>query len=242
MSWLSDILAATDIASKAGSSIWSVFSQKKTWEREDNAVQRRAADLEKAGFNPLLATGSAAQASAPIKVGFPDDSFDKYAQAKMLDNQIKAQENNIALTKAQEALTNEQLAKVSMENLPMKTLLSKNWKVGSLRDEEADMSILDYLARNKLKEYQYAEDIRLSNAIAADWNSQIRPLEFKKLDLYNQLYGYDKDITEKMGVRSTDKVDAALEAVLRELGNEKGPWATTATSLLFRLLPYMFQK
>ena len=37
--------------------------RKETWNREDNAVQRRAKDMEKAGINPLLAAGDPAQAS-----------------------------------------------------------------------------------------------------------------------------------------------------------------------------------
>ena len=42
--------------------------QLKTWEREDNAVQRRAADLEAAGMSKTLAAGGAAQTSAPIHI------------------------------------------------------------------------------------------------------------------------------------------------------------------------------
>ena len=43
--------------------------RQQTWDREDNAVQRRAKDLELAGINPLLAAGDPAQASTGGNVG-----------------------------------------------------------------------------------------------------------------------------------------------------------------------------
>lgn len=45
--------------------------QKRSWEREDNAVYRRTQDLIRAGLNPALAAGSAAQTSAPISMQAP---------------------------------------------------------------------------------------------------------------------------------------------------------------------------
>lgn len=46
--------------------------QQKTWEREDNAVQRRVHDLEAAGLSKTLAAGDAAASSSPISVKSAD--------------------------------------------------------------------------------------------------------------------------------------------------------------------------
>lgn len=75
-------------------------AQKETWRREDNAVQRRARDLQAAGINPLLAAGGAAAASSPIQVGVPQVSFDN-AQAMA---SLSRTGHDIARTDADKAL------------------------------------------------------------------------------------------------------------------------------------------
>lgn len=50
---------------------WQKSVQEQTWAREDNAVQRRAADLKAAGLSPVLAAGSAAQAGPVVSTQAP---------------------------------------------------------------------------------------------------------------------------------------------------------------------------
>lgn len=68
---------------------WQRQSQQTTWDREDNAVQRRAQDLRAAGINPLLAAGQAAQSSSPIHTTAPQQQSSRAEYAAMAMNMMK---------------------------------------------------------------------------------------------------------------------------------------------------------
>lgn len=69
---------------------------RESWARDDKAVQRRAADLQAAGINPLLAAGQAANNSSPIPLKSPEiadfgGAFISGVQAKRQKEQIENQ-------------------------------------------------------------------------------------------------------------------------------------------------------
>lgn len=100
---------------------WQKQVQQETWNREDNAVQRRAADLNAAGMNRLLAAGSGAAASAPVHVDAPQapdyskvgDPLIMVAQQRL---QMAKQNADISQTEAQTKLLTGQLNSVTKQN------------------------------------------------------------------------------------------------------------------------------
>lgn len=106
---------------------WQKEMQGETWRREDNAIKRRVADLKASGLSPVLAAGQGAQSSSPIQVTAPIKEPNQIGSGlvKGLNNAMMAQElmasnASIAHTRAQEALTNQQLENAKLDGLAKK--------------------------------------------------------------------------------------------------------------------------
>ena len=85
------------------------------WAREDNATQRRVADLEAAGLSPVLAAGSpASSAMAPqikaAETNIPMDAGLKAFQGALMAGNLMQMKKNIAETQASIDLKNAQTA------------------------------------------------------------------------------------------------------------------------------------
>lgn len=100
--------------------------QRQVFEREDNAVQRRAADMQKAGLSQTLAAGGGAQAGAVVKTEAPqihglENIGDGVSGAVNSYYQIKqAQEQNKLLSK-QIDQADEQIKNLQQQNQNMRT-------------------------------------------------------------------------------------------------------------------------
>lgn len=96
------LLGGLTAAAGVGSSLLNYFSgkstQETTWSREDDAVQRRAADLEKAGLSKTLAAGSAANAGVTSAPQFEGGQIsDALNSAMQIANIKNAKEENANL-------------------------------------------------------------------------------------------------------------------------------------------------
>lgn len=227
--------------------------QETIFEREDNATVRRAADLEAAGLSKTLAAGNAAGVGQAIRAQVPGAGLgNRGAEAIMLQSALMKQKADIAKTQedvlrtrqekftsmAQQRYFDELATKLNHENIPLNALLnddsfddfSVDPDTGKLVRGKSGDSIAHWLGKmyygNNLNNYKIMEDNKLissANAIKADYDAQISgSTSLEKT--------WDLDKTRSYGVRSYDKIDAAMEEMFRQanIGKEGTPYATAA--------------
>ena len=81
-----------------------------TMAREDNAIQRRVADLNAAGLSPTLAAGSSASSASFRSGETPTSNVGRGVyEGAMAANALKAQQAQVGMTEAQTRLINAQV-------------------------------------------------------------------------------------------------------------------------------------
>lgn len=123
---------------------WNRDAQKITWQREDNAVQRRAADMEAAGINPIMAAGAAAQAGPAVRMEAPQSDFN--AMDKVMSSMaLMTQKAQIGKTEQERELTE---------------VLKKRAELGTVGDA---------LANERAQKENLIKDIEIAT-LQHDWN------------------------------------------------------------------------
>lgn len=158
--------------------------QQTTWDREDNAVQRRVADLEAAGLSPTLAAGSAAQASAPIRAQVPGAGIgNQIAEAMQFQTALARQKQEIATSASQASLNKMQEENAALSQLPLREALKSNFLVSNPNGSGPDLTPSQFLGQNYLLQLKNQASMTNDATTTAYWTAQKAISDAKASDL-----------------------------------------------------------
>lgn len=106
-------------------------------EREDNSVQRRVADLQKAGLSPVLAAGTGASSGPVVSTTTPHGDFNFGESAGLAMSLLKMQAD-ISKTQAEKEYIDLQKSKIPSEIQNLQSQAFSNYQKGRQEKVSAD--------------------------------------------------------------------------------------------------------
>lgn len=94
---------------------WQRNMQDTAWDREDNSIQRRVADLKAAGLSPVLAAGQGASSSNPINIMAPQIDTNSFGNANRTIGEVAQLNLSLLQQKAQIEQTNAQTSAIKQQ-------------------------------------------------------------------------------------------------------------------------------
>lgn len=181
-------------------------TQREAWSREDNAVQRRVADLKAAGMNPLLAAGDSAATSSPIQVSAPHKEPVRMAQlmqslefaqrVRMERMEMKVRNQEIKESQARQEEIRAKASNTRLQNLSLQQEMGMKSQLhplvvgekelkNALSQVELDVSKGTWEQRIKLVDKELERAGLMNTGISLD--NQLRQLgiDAEKLNLEN---------------------------------------------------------